>query len=61
MLELVIFFAIALALAAAAVKLYEWRQHVLYGRYIASERTQSKRPSNYTMRSEPRWLFALSL
>jgi hypothetical protein len=44
MIELVIFFAIVFAVAAAAVKLYEWRQDVRYGRYIAPERTQSKRP-----------------
>jgi hypothetical protein len=44
MIELVVFFVIVLALAAPAVKLYEWRQDVLYGRYMAPERTQPKRP-----------------
>jgi hypothetical protein len=44
MIELVIFFAIVFAVAAAAVKLYEWRQDVLYGRYIVPERTRPKRP-----------------
>jgi hypothetical protein len=47
MINLVIVFAIVLALATGAVKLYEWRHDVLYGRYIAPERTQPKRPFNY--------------
>jgi hypothetical protein len=47
MIEVVIFFAIVFGVAAAAVKLYEWRHDVLYGRYIAPEGTQPKRPFNY--------------
>jgi hypothetical protein len=37
MIELAVFFAIVLAMGGAVVKFYEWRQGVLYGRYIASQ------------------------
>jgi hypothetical protein len=47
MIEIVIFFAMVFAVAAAAVKLYEWRQDVLYGRYVAPKCAQPKRPFNY--------------
>lgn len=47
MIELAVFFAIVLAMGGAVVKFYEWRQDVLYGRYIASQRyAQRKRPLN---------------
>jgi hypothetical protein len=48
MTELAVFFAIVLATGGVVVKLYEWRQDVLYGRYIAPQRdAQRKRPLNY--------------
>lgn len=34
MIELAVVLAIAIVLGAAVVKLYEWRQDVLYGPYL---------------------------
>jgi len=41
--ELVIFVAVAVAMGAVIVKVYEWRQDVLYGPYLAGERVYPKR------------------
>jgi hypothetical protein len=41
MIELTIFFAIVLALAAAAVKLYEWRPDVLYATWRRNVHSRS--------------------
>ena len=34
MIDLAVFLTLGIVLGAAVVKLYEWRQDVLYGRYL---------------------------
>jgi hypothetical protein len=41
--ELALFVAIVAAMGATVVKIYEWRQDVLYGPYLARERVEQKR------------------
>jgi hypothetical protein len=46
MIELAVFFAIVLVMGCAVVKLYEWRQDVLYGRYMAPQRDGQRKWPN---------------
>jgi hypothetical protein len=43
LIELALFVAIVAAMGATVVKIYEWRQDVLYGPYLARERVEQKR------------------
>jgi hypothetical protein len=40
LIELALFVAIVAAMGATVVKIYEWRQDVLYGPYLARERVE---------------------
>jgi hypothetical protein len=44
LIELALFVAVVAAIGATIVKIYEWRQDVLYGPYVAKERSEQKRP-----------------
>ena len=43
-IEGILFLAFVFAMGVIVVKLYEWRQDVLYGPYVAKERSEQKRP-----------------
>jgi hypothetical protein len=43
-IELAVLVAVVAAMGATVVKIYEWRQNVLYGPYLAKERAEQKRP-----------------
>jgi hypothetical protein len=61
MIELTVLFAMVLVVGGTVVKLYEWRQDVLYGRYTAPQLdAERKRPLNYDA-GDQRWLFASCL
>jgi hypothetical protein len=48
MIELTVLFAMVLVMGGTVVKLYEWRQDVLYGRCTAPQLdAERKRPLNY--------------
>lgn len=42
-IELTVLVATVAAMGAAIVKIYEWRQDVLYGPYLARERVEQNR------------------
>jgi hypothetical protein len=42
-----IFFTAVIALVAIVIKFHERRQHVLYGRYLVPQRSQTKHPSGH--------------
>jgi hypothetical protein len=42
-IELAVLVAIVVAMGATVVKIYEWRQDVLYGPYLARVRVEQKR------------------
>jgi hypothetical protein len=41
-IETILFLAFVMAMGAAIVKIYEWRQDVLYGPYLAKQRSGKK-------------------
>jgi hypothetical protein len=43
-IEAILFLAFVTALGTAIVKVYEWRQDVLYGPYLAKQRSKPNRP-----------------
>jgi hypothetical protein len=43
-IETILFLVVITALGAAAVKLYEWRQDVLYGPYLAKRHSEPNQP-----------------
>jgi hypothetical protein len=43
-IELAVLVAIVAAMGATIVKVYEWRQDVLYGPYLARVRVEQNRP-----------------
>jgi hypothetical protein len=43
-IETILFLAFAVTVGAAIVKIYEWRQGVLYGPYLAKQRSKPNRP-----------------
>jgi hypothetical protein len=43
-IETILFLAFVTAVGAAVVKIYEWRQDVLYGPYLAKQRSEKNRP-----------------
>jgi hypothetical protein len=43
-IETILFLAFVVAVGAAIVKIYEWRQDVLYGPYLAKQRSKPNRP-----------------
>ena len=43
-IETILFLAFVTAVGAAIVKIYEWRQDVLYGPYLAKQRSEPNRP-----------------
>jgi len=40
----ILFLPFVAAIGAAIVKIYEWRQDVLYGPYLAKQRSEPNRP-----------------
>ena len=42
-IETILFLAFVTAVGAAIVKIYEWRQDVLYGPYLAGQRSENRR------------------
>jgi hypothetical protein len=42
-IELAIFVAVVAVMGATIVKVYEWRQDVLYGPYLARDRREQER------------------
>jgi hypothetical protein len=43
-METILFVAFVVAAGAAVAKIYEWRQDVLYGPYLAKQRSKPSRP-----------------
>jgi hypothetical protein len=43
-IETILFLAFVTATGVAIVKVYEWRQDVLYGPYLAKQRSERDRP-----------------
>ena len=43
-IETILFLAFVTAVGAAIVKIYEWRQDVLYGPYLAEQRRKENGP-----------------
>ena len=43
-IETILFLAFVTAVGVAIVKLYEWRHDVLYGPYLAKQRSEPNRP-----------------
>jgi hypothetical protein len=43
-IETILFLAFVTAVGVAIVKIYEWRQDVLYGPYLAKQRSKPNRP-----------------
>jgi hypothetical protein len=43
-IETILFLAFVIAVGTAIVKIYEWRQDVLYGPYLANQRSERNRP-----------------
>jgi hypothetical protein len=43
-IETILFLAFVTGMGAAVVKIYEWRQDVLYGRHLAKQRSDRNRP-----------------
>jgi hypothetical protein len=43
-IETILFLPFVAAIGAAIVKIYEWRQDVLYGPYLAKQRSEPNRP-----------------
>jgi hypothetical protein len=43
LIELALFIAIVAAMGATIVKVYEWRQNILYGPNLAKEREKTRR------------------
>jgi len=42
-IETILFLAFVTAVGIAIVKIYEWRQDVLYGPYLARQRSENRR------------------
>jgi hypothetical protein len=42
-IETILFLVFVTAVGAAIVKIYEWRQDVLYGPYLARQRSENRR------------------
>jgi hypothetical protein len=42
-IETILFLAFVTAVGVAIVKIYEWRQDVLYGPYLARQRSENRR------------------
>jgi hypothetical protein len=45
-IETLVFLAFVVAIGAVVVKIYEWRQNVLYGRYLGPRSERSRHPDH---------------